>query len=108
MKPTDTQDERDDNERAAQKQLAMIDDVTSRAVVLHEVCIYVSDAICVHASTQDKKYYPAASEVYGEGVETLVQEEDTQMLTEPIVAPVKVNKYSSAEQDLPNTTYSKE
>jgi len=27
--------------------------------------------------------------VYGEGVETLVQEEDAQPLTEPIIAPVK-------------------
>ena len=105
---TDQQEERDEGERAAQKQLAMIDDVTSRAVVLHEVRMQAFEEMTRVNTLQDKKYYPAASEVYGEGVETLVQEEDTQMLTEPIVAPVKVNKYSSAEQDLPNTTYSKE
>jgi hypothetical protein len=57
---------------------------------------------------QDKKYYPSASEVYGEDVEALIQEEDTQLLTEPIVAPVKVNKFASMEQDLPTTVYSKE
>lgn len=57
---------------------------------------------------QDKKYYPTASEVYGADVETLIQEEDTQLLTEPIVAPVKINKFSSVEQELPGTLYEKE
>ena len=63
--------------------------VSSSAVVLHE----------------DKKYYPTASEVYGPEVETLVQEEDAQPLTEPIIAPVKKNKFQYVEQDLPATTY---
>ena len=44
----------------------------SMAVVLHE----------------DKKYYPTASEVYGPDVETIVQEEDAQPLTKPIIEPV--------------------
>ncbi len=57
---------------------------------------------------QDKKYYPSASEVFGPEVEALVQEEDTQLLTEPIVQPIKVNKFSSAEKDLPDTVYEKE
>ena len=57
---------------------------------------------------QDKKYYPSAKQVYGEDVETLVQEEDTQLLTEPIVAPLKKKKFSKVEQDLPDTLYSKE
>jgi U5 small nuclear ribonucleoprotein component len=42
---------------------------------------------------EDKKYYATALEVYGEGVETLVQEEDAQPLTEPIVKPVKQRKF---------------
>lgn len=42
---------------------------------------------------EDKKYYPTAMEVYGEGVETLVQEEDAQPLTEPIVNPVKLRRF---------------
>lgn len=54
---------------------------------------------------EDKKYYPSAEEVYGPDVETIVQEEDTQALTEPIIAPIKKKKFSHAEQDLPNTTY---
>eukprot|EP00042_Codosiga_hollandica_P022936 m.87730 g.87730 ORF g.87730 m.87730 type:complete len:986 (+) comp50988_c0_seq3:36-2993(+) len=64
-----------------------------------------SHAIVLH---EDKKYYPTASEVYGEDVETLLQEEDTQLLTEPIVQPIKNNKFSSVEQHLPGTVYEKE
>ena len=37
--------------------------------------------------------------------QTVVQEEDTQPLTEPIIAPVKKHKFSFREQDLPNTVY---
>ena len=57
---------------------------------------------------EDKKYYPSAEEVYGPGVETMVQEEDTQPLSEPIIAPVKVKKFQILEKDLPDTTYKKE
>ncbi|XP_052246978.1 116 kDa U5 small nuclear ribonucleoprotein component-like [Dreissena polymorpha] len=68
------------------------DDAADMQVVLHE----------------DKKYYPTPEEVYGPEVETIVQEEDTQPLTEPIIAPVKKKKFSMAEQDLPDTVYSME
>lgn len=64
---------------------------THRAVVLHE----------------DKKYYPTAEEVYGPDVETLVHEEDTQPLSEPIIAPVKVRKWAVEEKDLPVTRFDK-
>lgn len=57
---------------------------------------------------EDKKYYPSAEEVYGEGVETMVQEEDTQPLSEPIIAPIKVRKFNVTETDLPETHYKKE
>ena len=65
----------------------------------------MSSAIVLH---EDKSYYPDASEVFGAGVETLVQEEDTQPLTEPIIAPIKFKKFSVVEKDLPPTTYQKE
>jgi hypothetical protein len=52
-------------------------DAPSNQIVLHE----------------DKKYYQTALEVYGPDVETLVQEEDAQPLTEPIVKPVKQRKF---------------
>uniref|UniRef100_T1IT65 116 kDa U5 small nuclear ribonucleoprotein component n=1 Tax=Strigamia maritima TaxID=126957 RepID=T1IT65_STRMM len=54
---------------------------------------------------EDKKYYPTAEEVYGPDVETIVHEEDTQALTQPIIAPIKNKKFCVAEQDLPVTVY---
>uniref|UniRef100_A0A8R1DRL3 Tr-type G domain-containing protein n=1 Tax=Caenorhabditis japonica TaxID=281687 RepID=A0A8R1DRL3_CAEJA len=57
---------------------------------------------------EDKKYYASALEVYGEGVETLVQEEDAQPLTEPIVKSVTKKKFQAAEHRLPETVYKKE
>ena len=56
---------------------------------------------------EDKQYYPSASDVYGEGVETLVQEEDAQPLTEPIIAPVKVRKWTVEEKGMPETRFDK-
>jgi len=67
-------------------------DATPMAVVLHE----------------DKRYYPAALEVFGPEVETIVQEEDTQPLDKPLVAPIKKKKFQLKEQDLPETVYSME
>ena len=64
---------------------------THNAVILHE----------------DKQYYPSASDVYGQDVETLVQEEDAQPLTEPIIAPVKVRKWNVEEKDMPETRFDK-
>ncbi|XP_031572562.1 116 kDa U5 small nuclear ribonucleoprotein component-like [Actinia tenebrosa] len=54
---------------------------------------------------EDKKYYPTAEEVYGPEVEAIVQEEDTQPLTEPIIKPVVKKKFSLIEQELPLTNY---
>ncbi|KAL1739891.1 P-loop containing nucleoside triphosphate hydrolase protein [Schizophyllum fasciatum] len=71
--------------------LMQIDEPTHNAVVLHE----------------DKQYYPSASDVYGPDVETLVQEEDTQPLTEPIIAPIKVRKWTVEEKDMPETRFDK-
>ncbi|CAI9741869.1 kDa U5 small nuclear ribonucleoprotein component-like [Octopus vulgaris] len=69
-----------------------IDEHPDMQVVLHE----------------EKKYYPTAEEVYGPEVETIVQEEDTQPLTEPIIAPIKRKKFSVAEQDFVETVYNME
>lgn len=54
---------------------------------------------------EDKEYYATAAETYGEDVETMVQEEDLQPLTEPIVAPVKVRAFTVQEKDLPETRF---
>ncbi|KAG7155228.1 116 kDa U5 small nuclear ribonucleoprotein component-like [Homarus americanus] len=68
------------------------EEVSAQAVVLHE----------------DKQYYPSAADVYGPEVETIVQEEDAQPLTQPIIQPVKVKKFSHVEKDLPVTCYNLE
>ena len=65
------------------------DEDTEMAVVLHE----------------DKKYYQTAEEIYGPDVETIVQEEDAQPLTEPIIQPIRLKKFSHEVQDLPTTVY---
>ncbi|RYP45767.1 hypothetical protein DL768_007943 [Monosporascus sp. mg162] len=73
-------------ETAAGQELMEVDDEgPSNAVILHE----------------DKQYYPTAQQVYGEDVETLVQEEDAQPLSQPIIAPVDTRKFSIEEADLP-------
>ncbi|KIM31572.1 hypothetical protein M408DRAFT_235250 [Serendipita vermifera MAFF 305830] len=83
----------DDEEVEENNEMAVmqIDSIPRNQVVLHE----------------DKKYYPTAQEVYGEDVETMVQEEDAQPLSEPIVAPVKVRKWAVEEKGLPETRYDK-
>ena len=62
------------------------------------------NAVILH---EDKQYYPSASDVYGQDVETLVQEEDAHPLTEPIVAPIKTRKWVVEEKDLPETRFDK-
>ena len=74
---------------AAQELMEVDDDEPSNAVVLHE----------------DKQYYPSASQIYGPDVETLVQEEDTQTLQQPIVAPIERKKFTVEEEDLPAVTF---
>ena len=54
---------------------------------------------------EDKRYYATAQEVYGEDVETMVQEEDQQLLSEPIVAPIKVRSFNVQEKGLPVTCF---
>ncbi|CAK4030781.1 u5 small nuclear ribonucleo component [Lecanosticta acicola] len=68
------------------------DEGPSNAVVLHE----------------DKQYYPSASQIYGPDVETLVQEEDTQTLQQPIVAPVEHKKFTVEEENLPEVYFDRE
>ncbi|KIJ66437.1 hypothetical protein HYDPIDRAFT_86316 [Hydnomerulius pinastri MD-312] len=82
----------DDEPMQAQEGALMeIDEPVHNAVVLHE----------------DKQYYPSAEDVYGPDVETLVQEEDAQPLSEPIVAPIKVRKWTVEEKDMPETRFDK-
>lgn len=88
------EDDEDDEEEAAGNEDAemMEEEEDDTRIVLHE----------------DKKYYPTAIEVYGEEVETTVQEEDSQPITQPIVAPVVAKDYDLVEKTQPGTVYSTE
>ncbi|KAJ1327592.1 U5 small nuclear ribonucleoprotein component [Microdochium nivale] len=86
------QDDQSDHEATGQELMQLDDEGPSNAVVLHE----------------DKQYYPTAQQVYGEHVETMVQEEDSQPLTQPIIAPVEIKKFSVEETDLPPVYFDRE
>lgn len=68
------------------------EDGPSNAVVLHE----------------DKQYYPTAQQVYGPGVETMVQEEDAQPLSQPIIAPVIQKRFTVQEANLPPVHFARD
>ncbi|CAK7263464.1 hypothetical protein SEPCBS57363_000572 [Sporothrix epigloea] len=78
-------DDDEGDEDSGQELMEVDDEGPSNAVILHE----------------DKQYYPTAAQVYGEEVEALVQEEDAQPLSEPIVAPVEQKKFAVEEAGLP-------
>jgi 116 kDa U5 small nuclear ribonucleoprotein component len=93
----------EDEEQVADEQLMQVDgffplypqltlETPTNAIILHE----------------DKQYYPSAEQIFGPDVEVLVQDEDTQPLTEPIVAPLKVKSFAVEEKDLPPVHYSRE
>jgi U5 small nuclear ribonucleoprotein component len=79
-------------EEEAEDQMMEVDEGPSNAVILHE----------------DKQYYPSASDVYGADVEVLVQEEDTQPLSQPIIAPIVQKKFTIEEADLPPVQFKRE
>lgn len=74
------------------KSNGVLDEGPSNAIILHE----------------DKQYYPTAQQVYGPDVETMVQEEDAQPLTQPIIAPVERKKFTVQEADLPPVTFARD
>lgn len=64
-----------------------------------------ANAIVLH---EDKTYYPSASATYGADVETMVQEEDAQPLTQPIVEPIKTKKFRVGASTGPEKTFTDE
>lgn len=50
---------------------------------------------------EDKKYYPGAEEVYGEGTEALFEDEDAQALEEPLVKTERDVKFQLRFQEPP-------
>src|SRR5438552_3113865 len=97
------QDEEDEDGEGVEEQLMQVDGIaTGDSILTLET---PTNAIILH---EDKQYYPSADQVFGADVEVLVQEEDTQPLTEPIVAPIKVKSFAIEEKDLPPVNYSRE
>lgn len=93
--PSYVYDEDSDGEDAAQpaeESMEVEEREPSNAIVLHE----------------DKQHYLTAAQVYGEDVETMVQEEDAQPLSQPIIAPIQQKKFQVQETDLPPVYYSRE
>jgi U5 small nuclear ribonucleoprotein component len=76
-----------------------------RMTTLDEVELSESTEIVLH---EDKKYYPEASEVYGDETEINVEEEDSQPIEEPIIAPVKSKKFDMLETEMPTVMYTRE
>lgn len=64
-----------------------------------------SNAVILH---EDKQYYPTAQQIYGEDVDTRVEEEDAQSLTQPIIAPIEHKKFNIEETDLPPVFFERE
>jgi U5 small nuclear ribonucleoprotein component len=56
---------------------------------------------------EDKKYYPDADEVFPEGTETILGEEDAQPLETPIVEPVSKKTFNAKDKS-PITTFDTE
>ena len=76
-----------------------------RMTTLDEVELSEATYIVLH---EDKKYYPEASEVYGEETEINVEEEDSQPIEEPIIAPVKTKDFDLLETEFPTVSYTRE
>lgn len=53
---------------------------------------------------EDKRFYPDANQVY-KGVEVLVQEEDLEPLTKPIITPEQINLFDSSDSEKINLHY---
>lgn len=104
----DLEDDDDDDlsgDLESEEEREMRDTVSVPSSALTEAHdISAGSAIVPH---EEKKYYPDAEEVYP-GVEVLVEDEDTQPLTEPIIAPVRTKDFDVVEKELPVTTFSYE
>lgn len=81
-----------------------VDEDAGQQVALAGAVDSIRNQIVLH---EDKKYYATAEETYGADVEILVEEEDAQPLSEPIVQPIKVRNFAVKEKDLPVTRYEK-
>jgi len=61
-----------------------------------------TSAVVLH---EDKEYYRSAQDTYGSDVEIQIEEEDTQPLEQPMIAPIKEAVFELIESSLPRTTF---
>uniref|UniRef100_H2YSS5 116 kDa U5 small nuclear ribonucleoprotein component n=1 Tax=Ciona savignyi TaxID=51511 RepID=H2YSS5_CIOSA len=66
------------------------------------------DLVATCCSINARRYPIFVNNVFLINQQTIVEEEDAQPLTEPIIAPIKRKKFALIEQELPNTTYDME
>lgn len=106
----DSDEDSQDGGRAGPSYVYDESEIASQAPVNDQALMEIdedgpSNAVILH---EDKQYYPTAQQVYGEDVEVMVQEEDAQPLSVPIIAPVEQKKFQVQEADLPEVYYSRE
>ena len=53
---------------------------------------------------EDKQYYPDAAEIFGEDVEAIIEEEDHQPITQPIIQPPQ-DKFNQIFSKIKTKTY---
>ena len=53
---------------------------------------------------QDKKYYPDIEEVYP-GVETVIEEEDSMAISDPLIKDIVVKKFDIVEKKAPKSVF---
>eukprot|EP00178_Gracilaria_changii_P020229 TRINITY_DN587_c0_g1_i10.p1 TRINITY_DN587_c0_g1~~TRINITY_DN587_c0_g1_i10.p1 ORF type:complete len:1033 (-),score=153.33 TRINITY_DN587_c0_g1_i10:8050-11148(-) len=58
---------------------------------------------------EDKQYYPSAEDVFGPDTEVLIEEEDAQGISEPIIAPIVVpsSGLHESQDSIPPTKYNR-
>lgn len=64
-----------------------------------------SNAIILH---DDKTYYQSSQQLYGQDVETMVQEEDAQPLSQPIIEPIKIRRFRAGNATGPERRFDDE
>lgn len=69
------------------------------------MCVERLGQVVLH---EDKQYYPSAEEVYGRGVEVLVEEEDRQPLSEPVIAAPRELRFEYTSRPPARRQYSDE
>ncbi|KFH08718.1 elongation factor 2 family protein, partial [Toxoplasma gondii MAS] len=100
-------EESEGEEEEVDRPLPVVEEETDRSVAVRGlVSIGEEESTAAAVVPHElKKYYPDHAEVYPEA-DTVVQEEDTQPITQPIIAPVSTADFDLLEKQLPVTSFS--